>query len=94
MRVAPASIAFEIGVLFTTPPSISRCPPTGTGGSTPGIEALAMIASSASPVGERDLAARRHLGRDDAERDRRVLEPLEAQVAGRRRARSPSGRHE
>ena len=50
MRVAPAAIAFEIGVLFTTPPSISICPPTLTGGSTPGIVALAMIASSASPV--------------------------------------------
>ena len=49
MRVAPAAIAFEIGVLFTTPPSINGLPPTVTGGNTPGIAALA-IASSASPV--------------------------------------------
>ena len=36
MRVAPAAIAFEIGVLLATPPSMRVCPSIVTGGNTPG----------------------------------------------------------
>ena len=61
---------------------------TVTGGNTPGTAALAMIASTASPRGQRDLAARDDLGRHDAERDRSVLEPFEAQIARDDRAQA------
>ena len=42
-------IAFEIGVLFTTPPSIRAVPPTFTGGSTPGIATDARSQRHSSP---------------------------------------------
>src|SRR4051794_29679362 len=48
-RSAPSATACEIGVLLTTPPSIRSWSPMTTGGKTPGIEAEAVIASTAGP---------------------------------------------
>ncbi len=50
MRDAPASIAFEIGVLSTMPPSTNVWLSIRTGGRTPGMDALATTASSAFPL--------------------------------------------
>src|SRR2546426_155595 len=49
MRFAPSAAACEIGVLLITPPSTSEWPPIGTGGSTPGIDAAAVMTSSVGP---------------------------------------------
>jgi hypothetical protein len=68
MRSAPSSTAWEIGVLLTTPPSISRRSPIATGGKIPGIDADAAMASLDQ------------VERDQMERNSRIGEVLKLDV--------------
>ena len=81
MRSAPRATACEIGVLLTIPPSIRTCDPHGTGGNTPGIAALARIASNAGPVESSISSPVMNVGGHDVQRHVSLLEPVDAEVA-------------
>ena len=77
---APRATACEIGVLFTIPPSTRTRDPQGIGGNTPGIAALARIASNAGPC-EQHFLAGDEVGGHDVQRHVSLLEPVDAEVA-------------
>src|SRR3954466_2740333 len=80
MRSAPSATAWEMGVLLTTPPSISRRCPIATGGKIPGIDADAAMASTAGPLGEEQLTSLGQVEREQMERDGRLAEVIEFDV--------------
>src|SRR4051812_25091077 len=80
MRSAPSSTAWEIGVLLTTPPSISRRSPIATVGEDPRNRRRRSDGLHRRTFGEEQLASLDQIERDQMERDSRVREVLKLDV--------------
>jgi hypothetical protein len=73
-------MAWLIGVLFATPPSISSRPSQWTLGSTPRDRGAGEDRLGKRTVGEPHLRSGQDVGRHHVQRDRQLLEPLAGQV--------------
>jgi hypothetical protein len=86
MRSAPSATACEIGVLFTTPPSMRRRAPIRTGGKTPGIDAMPPLSRPPPAPGRGEPHSLR-----SGHRPRRGEQSLRPRCPGTRHAEPPAG---